>query len=339
MIFNEERLREIIEFAPNSLMILDQSGVIVLLNKEAELLLGYSREALLSRHFEVLVPEHSRDPHGMEKLMAGAKKALLGERHDFHLLRSDGSEVPVEVGMKLFEAGDRSLLLYAMTDISRRKQQEESIKSALREKEVLLSEIHHRVKNNMQIIDSLIDLQTSRASDPEIRNSLRASRNRIKSMALIHQTIYQSKDFAAVNFAIFLDTLIPILFSSFNTDTKQVKVAVDAAEVRLPMNLAIPCGLIVNELVSNALKHAFPLGRKGEIRLKLASDGDRMILLEFCDDGIGIPEDIKVENPKSLGLRIITLLSLQLHGILTTERASPTRFTLRFPLGIQKAAA
>ncbi len=247
--------------------------------------------------------------------------------------------MPVEVGIRSIETSGGTMVIYAMTDISHRKQQEENIRCALREKEVLLAEVHHRVKNNMQIIDSLIDLQTSRASDPAIRNSLRASRNRIKSMALIHQTIYQSKDFAAVNFGIFLDTLIPILFSSYNLEIEQVKVSVKAAEVRLPINLAIPCGLIVNELVSNALKHAFPKGRQGEISLKLASDGDEMILLEFWDNGTGIPDDVEVENPKSLGLRIINLLSLQLHGVLSTERAKPTRFTLRFPLKFGKAAA
>jgi two-component sensor histidine kinase len=146
--------------------------------------------------------------------------------------------------------------------------------------------------------------------------------------------LYQSKDFAEIDFAQLLDTLVPQLTSSYGIDPERIKLSISLAAVGLPINSAVPCGLIVNELMSNALKHAFPDGRQGRIELNLASEvaeGEDYVVLTFADDGVGIPAHVDLDNPTTLGLMLLPLLAHQLHGTLNIERAGPTRFTLRFP--------
>jgi two-component sensor histidine kinase len=151
-------------------------------------------------------------------------------------------------------------------------------------------------------------------------------------MALIHQTLYESKDFARVDFGRFLDSLVPTLISSYGVPASRVELAIDAMEVQLPINSAIPCGLVVNELIANALKHAFPDGRSGEIRIHLAHESAERVLLTVSDNGIGIREDFDLNQATTLGLQLVTLLVDQLAGELEIHRAEPTRFVVRFPL-------
>jgi two-component sensor histidine kinase len=160
---------------------------------------------------------------------------------------------------------------------------------------------------------------------------LRDSQNRIKSMALIHQTLYQSKDFVEVDFRTFLDSLIPTLIISYGMDHNRIGLSIDVAEVQLPIDIAIPCGLIVSELISNALKHAFPAGRRGEIRISLANRAPGQIVLTVSDDGVGIPDDLDMSQPATLGLQLVTLLTDQLGGEMVMHRSGPTCFTFRFP--------
>jgi two-component sensor histidine kinase len=222
-------------------------------------------------------------------------------------------------------------------DISDRKQREKVVQEALKEKDILLGEIHHRVKNNLHIIHSLLDLQSARITDTSVQEMLRESQNRIRSMALIHQTLYQSKDFAGVDFATFLETLIPTLISSYGIDPFRITLSIQAEDVKLPINLAIPCGLMVNELVSNALKHAFAGHRSGTISVTVRTepkpDGPgEQVVLGVGDDGIGIPATVDLETSETLGLRLVLLLTDQVHGALDIHRADPTRFTITFPL-------
>jgi two-component sensor histidine kinase len=223
------------------------------------------------------------------------------------------------------------MVLSAIVDISDRKQKEMRIQAALREKDVLLGEIHHRVKNNLQIIDSLLDLQSSRIEDESIRSVLRDSQNRIRSMALIHQTLYQSKDFARVDLAGVLESLIPNLVASYGLIPERIELQLDVEEVFLSINQAIPCGLIVNELITNALKHAFPES-KGQIEVELALDKDT-VALTIGDNGAGVPAHVEWGKTGTLGLQLVQLLAEQLGGSITMQR-SPTRFELRFPLAV-----
>lgn len=205
----------------------------------------------------------------------------------------------------------------------------------VQEKDILLGEIHHRVKNSLQVVSSLLSLEGARIQDATVIEMLQATQNRIRSMALIHQTLYQSKDFARVDFYAFLRSFVPTLIQSYSIHPERVMLSFHVAEVRLPIDAAIPCGLIVNELVSNALKHAFPGDRSGRIEIDFTHDCNRHATLSVSDDGIGILEEFDYERSETLGIQLVYLLAGQLCGTVAVERREPTRFVIRFPLATQ----
>jgi PAS domain S-box-containing protein len=330
----EERFRRVVEAAPNAMVMIGPHGQIEMVNAQAERVFGYERAEMLGQSIELLVPKRFRDRHpGLRtSFFADPHSRPMGAGRDLYGLRKDGSEFPVEIGLNPIETEEGQMVLSAIVDISDRKQKEERIQAALKEKDTLLGEIHHRVKNNLQVVHSLLDLQSDLVTDEKILGILRESQNRIRSMALIHQTLYESKDFVQVDFSTFLETLAPTLISSYGVDSDRLALSIEAAEVLLPINAAIPCGLIVNELISNALKHAFPNGRRGQIRIGLAPEPDGRAMLSVSDDGVGIAESHDLSQTTTLGLQLVALLTDQLGGALEVQRANPTRFTLRFPI-------
>jgi PAS domain S-box-containing protein len=330
----EERFRLVVEAAPNAIVMIGATGRIEMVNTQAERVFGYARTELLGQPVEMLVPERfrDRDPALRGAFFANPPSRPMGAGSDLYGRKKDGSEFAVEIGLNPIETDEGPMVLSAIVDISDRKQKEERIRAALKEKDVLLGEIHHRVKNNLQIVGSLLDLQSAQVSDPFVLQVLRDGQNRIRSMALIHQTLYQSNDFAEVDFSQFLEALVPRLVASFGVDPERIRLAMAPTTVRLPINSAIPCGLVVNELVTNAFKHAFPNGRAGKISLDLTADGDGGVCLAVSDDGVGLPANFDVVQTTTLGLQLIVLLADQLGGTLTIERSNPTRFLVRFPL-------
>ena len=215
-------------------------------------------------------------------------------------------------------------------DITERKQAEEKIQASLREKETMLKEIHHRVKNNLQVISSLLGLQSSYLQDEKSREILQESQERVRIMAQIHTMLYQSEDLARVDFGGFVRDLVGRLQQSYRTAGSSIEVHVDTADVSLDIETSIPCGLILNELVSNALKHAFPEGRGGEVNISMAMVGDRFVL-KVQDNGIGIPESVDFQNPRSLGLELVNLLVGQMNGTIGLQVKGGTTFTITFP--------
>jgi PAS domain S-box-containing protein len=207
---------------------------------------------------------------------------------------------------------------------------ENSIAASLKEKEVLLREIHHRVKNNMQIISSLLRLQASNLSDPDALESLQISQDRIRSMALVHEGLYQSSDLSQIDFAEYVKKLTGHLYS-INADSRsQIALHVEIKDISLDINRAVPCGLIINELVTNALKHAFPEGRKGDIFIRLAPLQQGGLSLTVADNGVGVPAEIDIRNTDSLGMQIVGDLVQQLNGTLRVNTKDGTQFTIRF---------
>ena len=331
---SEERFRQVVESAPYAMVMISQAGTIEMVNAQAERVFGFPREEMLGQPIEMLVPERFRGhhPYPHRSFFDDPRSRATIAGRDLYGLKKDGSEFPVEIALNPIETDDGTMMLSSIVDISDRKHKEESLQAALREKDVLLGEIHHRVKNNLQIVHSLLDLQSSNITDIVALGLMRESQNRIRSMALIHQTLYESKDFARVDFGNFLETLVPALIASYAVGLPHFKLAIDAPEVLIPINAAIPCGLVVNELVSIALKHAFPHGREGAITIRLAPENGSQVLLIVSDDGVGIPEDFDIEGATTLGLQLVTLLVDQLAGELDIQRANPTRFSVRFPL-------
>ncbi|MDR3514611.1 MAG: PAS domain S-box protein [Azospirillaceae bacterium] len=331
---SEARFRTVVERAPNAMIMINARGQMEMINAHTELLFGYPRQELLGQPIEMLVPARFRHHHpGLRATFFGNPQPRpMGAGRDLYGLRKDGSEFPVEIGLNPIETEEGPMVLSAILDLSDRKQKENNIRQALKEKDVLLAEIHHRVKNNLQIISSLLHMQSARIVDRDALDLLASSQNRIKSMALIHQTLYQSNDFSHVDFALFLDTLIPNLTSSYGADLSRITIDVDATQALFPLNTAIPCGLIVNELIANALKYAFPDNRCGKIAISMAKDADQNVTLILSDDGIGIPADLDLELSAALGLKLVNLLTDQLGGTVEMRRADPTRFTFRFPL-------
>ncbi len=215
-------------------------------------------------------------------------------------------------------------------DITERKMAEDRLQSSLAEKEVLLREIHHRVKNNMQVISSLLNLQSRRISDPEVLEMFKESQRRIRSMALIHERLYQSSDLSRIEFSQYLRNLANHLFSSYQIDPNRIHVTIDAVEIHLSINTAIPCALIVNELISNALKHGFPEERRGNVGVEFRRNDGNGYLLQVKDDGVGFPANLDFHKTESLGMQIVVTLVNQIEGTIRLEREKGTSFQISF---------
>ncbi len=208
------------------------------------------------------------------------------------------------------------------------EQRLQELKASLHEKEILLKEIHHRVKNNLQVISSMIDLQADRQADLQVRVLFQDARDRVRSMALVHEKLYQSQDLARIELGAYTRNLVQELLQTYGTE-KRVRLNITVESVLLPVDMAIPCGLMLNEMATNSLKHAF-VGRDcGTIEVGLSRQGDTVRLF-FEDDGCGLPTEIDWKTTSSLGLRLIRMLSDQLHGSLTLTSGSGTTFQLQF---------
>jgi len=193
-----------------------------------------------------------------------------------------------------------------------------------------LREIHHRVKNNMQIISSLFNLQAGHIKDADALRSLKEGQNRIRSMALIHEKLYKSRDLSKVEFASYIRSLSTYHFQFFKVDPDRVRLETDLQDILLDINSAIPCGLLINELISNALKHAFPEGRRGIISVGLRREEDGRLRLRVADDGVGLPGGLDLRTPGSFGLQIVDLLINQLDGEVELDGKKGTSITISF---------
>ena len=220
-----------------------------------------------------------------------------------------------------------------VVDITERKRIEERLRASLKEKEVLIKEIHHRVKNNLAVVSSLLSLQSSQLEDETAKKMMLESQNRVRSMAILHEKLYQTDDLARIDFAEYIQSTTIELFRAYQIDPAKIDLKINVQDITLTIQLAVPCGLIVNELVSNALKHAFPPSQKekGSISVSMKSINEKEIELSVTDNGIGIPKDIDIHKTHSLGLRLVTILAEdQLQGKMTITRNSGTTFHIRF---------
>ena len=227
------------------------------------------------------------------------------------------------------EGGNVKGSVHVARDITKRIEMENALKVALEDKDVLMMEIHHRVKNNLMIMSSLLNLQSNYIDDEKTLNVFRDSQNRAKAMALIHQKLYQSTDLKHIDFGDYIENLTSQLYQSMVMDSDRIKLEFDVEDIKIDLNMVVPLGLIVNELVTNSIKHAFLRDEGGTIKLEFHRD-DENIILRVSDNGAGFPEDMDYKNADSLGLKLVNTLSRQINGELTLDESEGTAFTLVF---------
>lgn len=333
-LMSETSFRQVVEWAPTAMILVDAAGSVVLMNAQAERVFGYAREELVGQPVELLVPMQfaGAHPDNRRDFLANPQPRPMGTGRDLFARHRDGVEFPVEIGLNPIATDDGVMTLASVVDITERRRAQEKLENALREKTVLLNELHHRVKNNLQIIASLLNLQASHAGDPRLEAMLNESQSRVKAMALTHQLLYERKDYSRVDLGEYLERLIQLLIGSYRTESKRITLRCTHPEAPLYLDLerAIPCGLVANELVTNSFKHAFPNAQSGEIIVDLQALEDQQAVLVVADNGIGLPEGFSLESVTSLGLQLVPLLVDQLGGVLAAEAGQGARFVLRF---------
>jgi PAS domain S-box-containing protein len=328
---SEEKYRDLVENVNDVIYELNADGMVTYVSPAVESLLGYCVSEVMGRHFgEFVLPDDGVDPReNSQKLVSGRP---LGSNVYRALTKAGGirwirvSSQPRVVNSQV--AGVRGVF----TDVTDQVEAEQRLKAAVAEKETLLKEIHHRVKNNLQLISAMLALQARATGDERVTMAFEESQHRILSMAGIHEQLYRSRDLSQVDMATYIRDLTDELQHSYGRPTITIKA--EAVDVRLDIDRAIPCGLIVNELVSNALKHAFPIDgqQAGEVwvtmRLLPAEEGE--IELTVSDNGVGLRSPVDLEHTGTLGLTMVTLLSRQLGGMLEVDRNNGTTFRIRF---------
>lgn len=329
---SEKELREIFNTAHDAIIIFSPAGGTVLdVNKRACDMYGFTRPEFVGMSLDTI----SKDsPMGQLKI---TESLHYGDYLHFETIhyRKNGSEMVLEVNASVINYRGKTAILSLNRDITERKSAEHQIKQSLSEKEILLKEIHHRVKNNLQIISSLLDLQSETQDDPTVLQVFQDSRNRIRSMALVHENLYLSVDLARIDSSEYLQSVADYFFATYGNMEDRITPNIQVENILLDMDTAIPIGLILTELLSNALKHAFPPNHNGTLFVRFRSQPKGFLTLTVRDNGIGLPDHIDLKESKSLGLQLVTLLSRQLKGKIEIIRKSGTTFKLTFPFSLE----
>jgi PAS domain S-box-containing protein len=342
----QQRMTALVESADDAILVKDLDGRIRSWNAGAERLLGYRADEILGEPITRLHPEDRKDEEAMilSKIRAGEPVAHF----ETVRRRKDGSLV--DVSLTISPVRDRLGAIVGaskiMRDITERKRYVEQLRrlngelesrilartAELRERDALLQEIHHRVKNNLQVISSLINMQVRALTDNSTRSALQQCRSRVETMAQIHEMLYQAKDYSSVPFGRYARELANRVLSASGLSPDEVAILFDMQDIALPVDQAIPCGLILNELISNALKHAFPTGA-GTIRIELRRPAGGRVLLGVSDDGVGVPAEFDPARSASLGMHLVVALAEQLGGRLEIESAPGAAFRINFSSG------
>ncbi|MDT9000013.1 PAS domain-containing protein [Paucibacter sp. APW11] len=332
---SEARYRRMFEGSTVGKALIDGEGHIVLANASLAALFGYQAEAMVGLSVHALVPAAQRGHHAeqLQRYMQAPTLRYMAQRQALCALRRDGSEFPVEIALNPMPGGQQVLM--TLVDVTERRAAMEQIERALVEKTVLLNELHHRVKNNLQVICSLLSLQAAHA-EPAVRLALRDSQARVRAMALLHQLLFERADLSALELGPYLQRLGSLLRET-NLDAAAVQLIVEApmSGLSVTMAQAVPCGLLVNELITNALKHAFPGGRRGQVVVRAwAEDGG--VAVEVRDDGIGLPAGVGLGDGGGggLGFQLLPLLAEQCQGRLSLQGQPGTRVCLQIPLSL-----
>jgi PAS domain S-box-containing protein len=311
-------------------MVKAADGIIVYANPKFERMFGYDVGELKGNHVSIVNYEDEHINSEAVHQQIAATILQQGEAtYEVHNVKKDGTPIWCQATTSLFEHPDYGTVLVAVQqDITERKQTEMLIQTSLREKEVLLKEIHHRVKNNLGVVDGLLDMQARRSPNLLVVDALKESQNRIASIALVHEKLYGSDDLANIDFAQYISDLTAHLFDSYNIRSSQIELTTHVDAIPLDIDTAIPCGLIINELVSNALKYAFPNMQTGTIQVTIHQPQDRSLSLSVSDNGVGLPPDFNLNQTKTLGITLVKGLVKQLKGTLEIQTQPGTTFII-----------
>ena len=312
----------------------DAKGAYQYVSPSAMKILGYDPQNMLGKNILDFV-----HPEDTEKFKSCFQKSVSEysspEDIEYRYKKADGEFIWLEtIGTPIFDSANIVQgFVCGSRNIDDRKHVEKQIKTSLEEKEVLLKEIHHRVKNNMQIISSLLNLQSKYVKNKNEIDIFKESQDRVRSMAMIHENLYKSKNIARINFGEYVQKLVYGLFSSYGINPEMIHAHMNLDDILLDIDKAIPCGLILNELVTNSLKHAFPTDENLKEKCKLdiiLSKNENILKIVVSDNGVGFPENVDFQNTESLGLQLVNALVNQLNGDIEIEKTNGTKFTIKF---------
>ncbi|MEA1907044.1 MAG: PAS domain S-box protein [Euryarchaeota archaeon] len=330
---SEERYRVLFETANDAIFLTDEVGRFVDVNKAACDSLGYGRGELL----ELSIGEIDAEPTGQEEFRKVRNGMVKESTFEVNQRKKDGALLPVEVTGNFFEIGGRKLSLAIARDITERKLAEDQTRKSLMEKEILLQEIHHRVKNNLQVVASLLSMQARATSDQSAKDALTESMNRINTMALIHFQLYGNRDLSEINMQEFVNTLLKQLLQCYMVRNTKITPIVNVADYPFPISIAVPVGLIINELLANVLKHAFVGRAEGAVEISIVAPEKGEISLTVSDDGVGLPGGFDVNATESFGLRLVRILAEdQLHGTLSILHGAGVGTAFKIKFGVNE---
>lgn len=323
----EEKYRNLFEYFPNYVVVLGLDGKIMDLNHAAAKFSPLSREDTVGMYFTDLQSVTGEDSSFYQELFSKFLEEEDVGTFESRLISREGEIRLMEVHpAPLYKEGEIYAIQIIAQDITERKKAETEVNASLKEKEMLLGEINSRVRNYMNIISSLLELQSVYMKDEENREVLKDNKNRVKSMLLIHDGFSQSEDFALIDFSQYVKKLIEHINNSYNVDTDRIKVNSKTEGLMLDIDSAIPCGLIINELLTNAVKHAFPGNEKGEVRVEFGLDTQENNVLIVKDNGTGLSDEINFKESKTMGFQLVNTLVNQLNGSVILSRDKGTTF-------------
>ncbi|MFH0788151.1 MAG: histidine kinase dimerization/phosphoacceptor domain -containing protein, partial [Pseudomonadota bacterium] len=329
---SEERYRTVIEEIDEGYYEVDLAGNFTFVNDSMIRQLQQSWEELIGTNYRrCILPEEVDEVYKIFNRVYRTGEVI--KWFPITNIRKDGTPIFTEDSISCRRDSEGRVIGFRgiFRDVSSRKQAEDQLLVSLRDKDVLLREIHHRVKNNLQVIQSLLNLQARKIKDPLALEAFKESRDRIRSMSLVHEKLYQSPDLDRINMDDYLRNLSINLFHSYKVKEDRVNLKVEVEDVQVSIDKAIPLGLIVNELISNGLKHAFPGERAGEIRVGLVLVNEGMIRLTVEDNGIGFPREVDFRKTESMGFQVVTTLVRQLKGTMGFHQEVGTGFQITLP--------
>jgi PAS domain S-box-containing protein len=323
---SESRFRRLAECGIIGIIVADIHGRVTHANDTFLAMTGYAPYDVPLRWDAMTPPEYRAQD---ERAVALLLEAGTIEPFEKEYVRKDGSRVSVLIGATMLNEATGDCMCFVL-DVSERKRADERLRASLREKEVLLKEVHHRVKNNLQFICSLLSLQAGQLEDRKAAEAFTESQSRVRAMALVHEDLYRSRDLASVHLAQHVEALCAHLYRSCSVDPERITLELSIADVEMDLDRSLCCGLIIHELVSNAIKHAFPDGRAGRVRVQLEALPEGWYALSVADTGVGLPPGLDPARCGSLGLQLVTDLAEQLGASLTLGGDGGATFTIRF---------